>query len=134
MLFQLETLYLDVPNFYYEESSDDDSDNSEYDSSETTNDLLQNTHIIKLMHHIIYNSLFDYWNKLLIVATSNCKQTTTSIYTTSNDSNIRYNHFHFSIFGISTSIYTAFNPLAKLKCYLDPTQTPISNDNVNPFE
>ncbi|CAG8721541.1 6607_t:CDS:1, partial [Racocetra fulgida] len=69
------------------------------------------------------------------ITDSNYEQTTTSIYTTSSgDSNICCNRLHSSIFGTSTSTYTAFNPLAELKCYLDPTQTPIADDNVNPFE
>ncbi|CAG8782289.1 17461_t:CDS:1, partial [Racocetra persica] len=64
------------------------------------------------------------------ITDSNYKQTTISIYTTSSgDSNICRNCLHSSIFGTSTSTYTAFNPLAKLECYLDPTQTSIANDN-----
>ncbi|CAG8754076.1 14591_t:CDS:2, partial [Racocetra fulgida] len=114
-------LKLHVPNFRHEESSDDDSDDSEYDRSESTNDSSPNTNTIKLMRHTIYNSLFDYWNELLMVGLlaslldpwneeaqkkaktelthqfknitdSNYEQTTTSIYTTSSgDSNIRRN-------------------------------------------
>ncbi|CAG8453695.1 13716_t:CDS:2, partial [Cetraspora pellucida] len=60
--------------------------------------------------------------------TPNYKQTT-SIYTTSlNSNNICHNRLHSSIFDMSTSTYTASNLLAKLKCYLDPTQTPITKD------
>ncbi|CAG8840156.1 43696_t:CDS:1, partial [Gigaspora margarita] len=57
-----------IPNFRYKESSDDDSDDSENDTSELTNDSSQNTpYLIKSMCHIIYNSLFDYWNKPIMV-------------------------------------------------------------------
>ncbi|CAG8785746.1 20983_t:CDS:2, partial [Gigaspora rosea] len=47
-------------------SSDDDSDDSEFDTSDLTNDSSQ---IIKSIHHTIYNSLFDYWNKPLMAIT-----------------------------------------------------------------
>ncbi|CAG8569237.1 26038_t:CDS:2 [Dentiscutata erythropus] len=50
-----------------QESSDDNSDDSENNTSDLTNDSFQNTHLIKSMWHIIYNSLFDYWNKPLMV-------------------------------------------------------------------
>ncbi|CAG8622591.1 11955_t:CDS:2 [Cetraspora pellucida] len=50
------------------------------------------------------------------------------------DNNIRHNRLYSSIFGMSTSTYTASNPLAKLECYLDPTQTPIAEDISNAEE
>ncbi|CAG8727217.1 12377_t:CDS:1, partial [Dentiscutata erythropus] len=49
-------------------SSNDNSNDSENDTSDLTNDSSQNTHLIKSMHHIIYNSLFDYWNEPLMVS------------------------------------------------------------------
>ncbi|RIB00943.1 hypothetical protein C2G38_2232335 [Gigaspora rosea] len=55
----------DTPNFRHEESSDDDSDDSEFDTPDLTDDSSQ---IIKSMRHTIYNSLFDYWNKPLMVS------------------------------------------------------------------
>ncbi|CAG8520245.1 13761_t:CDS:2 [Cetraspora pellucida] len=68
------------------------------------------------------------------IATPNHEQTT-SIYTTSsNSNNIYHNHLRSSIFSMSTSTYTASNPLSELECYLDPTQTPIAKDIINPFE
>ncbi|CAG8775338.1 20725_t:CDS:2, partial [Gigaspora rosea] len=105
-------------------SSDDYSDDSENDTSELTNDSSQNTpHLIKSMRHIIYNSLFDYWNEPIMLKTlSNWdpntqerakaelthqfkniatpdREQTTSIYTTSsNSNNIRRNCLHSSIF------------------------------------
>ncbi|CAG8854264.1 8532_t:CDS:2, partial [Gigaspora margarita] len=45
-------------------SSDDDRDDLKFDASDLTDDSSQ---IIKSMCYTIYNSLFDYWNKLLIV-------------------------------------------------------------------
>ncbi|CAG8796928.1 24406_t:CDS:1, partial [Dentiscutata erythropus] len=48
--------------------SNDNSDNSENDASELTNDSSQTTYLIKSICQIIYNFLFDYWNKLLIVS------------------------------------------------------------------
>ncbi|CAG8838306.1 6561_t:CDS:1, partial [Cetraspora pellucida] len=57
---------------------------------------------------------------------------------TSNSSNIpnnnlRRSHFHSSIFGASATFNTTSNPLFELECYLDPVQTPIAEDTVNPF-
>ncbi|CAG8824821.1 39949_t:CDS:2, partial [Gigaspora margarita] len=58
----------DTPNFRHEELLDDNSNNLENDTSELTNNSSQNTsYLIKSMHYIIYNSLFDYWNKPIMV-------------------------------------------------------------------
>ncbi|CAG8839126.1 17053_t:CDS:1, partial [Gigaspora margarita] len=51
-------------NFCYEELLNDDSDNLVFDTSDLTNDFSQ---IIKSIYYTIYNSLFDYWNKPLMV-------------------------------------------------------------------
>ncbi|CAG8571058.1 27706_t:CDS:2 [Gigaspora margarita] len=66
-------------SFRHEESSDDDSDNSESDDSNSSMHYYQisviatstnlvsnfssNTQIVKTMQHIIYDSLFEYWNE-----------------------------------------------------------------------
>ncbi|CAG8733070.1 37353_t:CDS:2, partial [Gigaspora margarita] len=142
----------DIPNFRYEESSDDNSEDLEYDISEplshhdtvtTTNPAngsSQNSLIIRSMRHIIYNSLFDYWDKPIIITKeelkyqfSNCEQTIVSEHTvTSKNINIYHNRLHLLIFDSSISKNTTSNPLAELECYLDPMQTPIAEDIEDP--
>ncbi|CAG8833717.1 35816_t:CDS:2, partial [Gigaspora margarita] len=69
----------DMPSFRHEESSDDNSDDLESDDSNssmhyhqtsvtaTSTNLVSNsssnTQIVKTMQHIIYDSLFEYWNE-----------------------------------------------------------------------
>ncbi|CAG8660329.1 75_t:CDS:2 [Dentiscutata erythropus] len=55
------------PHVTKKKSLDDDSDDSENDTLELTNDSSQNTYLIKSMCQIIYNSLFNYWNKPLMI-------------------------------------------------------------------
>ncbi|CAG8822638.1 42143_t:CDS:2, partial [Gigaspora margarita] len=133
-----------------QESSDDNSEDLEYDISEplshhdtvtTTipaNSFLENSLIIRSMCHIIYDSLFDYLDKPIMIESakeelkyqfSNCKLTIAPEHTvTSKNINTYHNRLHSSIFGSSISKNTMSNSLAELEYYLDPMQTPIAED------
>ncbi|CAG8601942.1 18867_t:CDS:2, partial [Racocetra persica] len=115
-----------------QESSDDDSNDSEFDTSELTDDSSQ---IINWDEETQERAKAELTHKFKNIATSNCEPTIASIYTTFlNSNNLHRNRLHTSIFGKSASSYTASNPLAKLECYLDLTRTPITEDNTSPFE
>ncbi|RIB02364.1 hypothetical protein C2G38_2228030 [Gigaspora rosea] len=127
-----------TPNFRHEESLDDDSDDSEFDTSDLTDDSFQ---IIKSICHTIYNSLFDYWNKPLMIGLlaslldSRLKTLSSWDEETQERAKAELTQQFKNIATEQTtaSIYTTSSN-TELECYLDPTQTPIAKDNTNPFE
>ncbi|CAG8802684.1 121_t:CDS:2, partial [Gigaspora margarita] len=62
---------IDTPNFCYKESSNDNSDDSDLDVPKSPvnldSDFVPNTQVTKTIRHIIYDSLFEYWNEPIMI-------------------------------------------------------------------
>ncbi|CAG8654737.1 7373_t:CDS:2, partial [Racocetra fulgida] len=103
-----------TPNFHHEESSDDDSDDSEFDTSELTDNSSQ---IINWDEETQERVKAELTYQFKNIATSNYEQTTASIYTTSSNSN-NLHHNHLTQTSIAKEWWaiwkTKFSNIAKL--------------------